>query len=581
MGDNPSDACSHQDAPTGGVAASPEGHGKSVIPDGGVRRSRLNKVVNIWDFFDVYDYDWSWWDEGAETPRAPRAQYEGSVAPAPSTVIDVHALQRDYPHLVEHFQWLNGSFLRTMLGSQAPGGGKKPPLNQKLLPLVEQIVAGHIAEGSPRTSGQQAWCHAAFTVPKSKPGQLRFILACKELNAALRSFQLPACILPRYADIVRRVLQNKFFVELDLTAYFFQFPLDDEAKDLFSFRVGSKKYRMNRAAMGFRGTPQVGQAVACAIATEAVGHEAVESIVWLDNFIFAAEDAEAVQLVEQRFLLLCKKYGVTVGDRSSICQAGAFLGVDFDLLQKRWRMDPAWTARLSALQHLNLNAAMPLRRWWRLFGMLLWRTHVLQLPLHSVAPILRWMSTKCRGRTMREHFTAEFWDSEGPVPEEVRLLLAQGIADLLRNEWRVWKELPSQHIKAFTDASLKQWCFIIYPNPITGLTPITQWGFFPPPLLHEDIFVKEAYALGRLISFVSRYNHPVVIDAGVDNTGVIGAWNKGFTLNNHVLDILITSYEQLRRCGAHVLTEYVKSLENPADAYTRDLKKDHPFFVTN
>ena len=177
-----------------------------------------------------YDYDWSWWESGRGTPRPPKACYDGVISGAPSTPLDAAALQKRFPQLRENFLWLDAHFIRANVSTR-PVPGPGPP-NTKLTSHFQRLVEGNIAETSPRRHPPGGrWMHSAFCVPKKKPGELRFILACKSLNAALRHIPLPSCKFPSFKEITDMMLNGNFFVEFDFKSYFIQFLLAPETRD--------------------------------------------------------------------------------------------------------------------------------------------------------------------------------------------------------------------------------------------------------------------------------------------------------------------------------------------------------------
>jgi len=240
-------------------------------------------------------------------------------------------------------------------------------------------------------------------------------------------------------------------------------------------------------------------------------------------------------------------------------------------------MDPAWIDRIrEGLAALDLTGMIPLKRWWRIFGLLLWRCHVMQLPLFTAGPILRWMSALCKGLSMREDFTSHTWERMISAPVDVQNFIRLAIADLLQNDWRSRTDAPVREVRAFTDASLTQWCFIL-----KGESDVTQWGFFPAYILDADIYVKEAYALHRLVKYWTSKDEQAILSVGVDNNGVIGTYNKTFTLVDSVLEMLMEDHQLLDSRHSIMIPFYVDTKQNPADAYTRKLTDDHPFFVKN
>ena len=96
-----------------------------------------------------------------------------------------------------------------------------------------------------------------------------------------------------------------------------------------------------------------------------------------------------------------------------------------------------------------------------------------------------------------------------------------------------------------------------------------------------DIYVKQAYALHRLVKYWTRKDEHAILSVGVDNKAVIGAWNKAFTLDDTVLEMVMEDHQLLDSRHSIMIPFNVDTNENPADAYTRKLTEEHPFFVTN
>ena len=519
---------------------------------------------------NYYDYDLTWWSLDGDGPRVPRADYEGTVAGAPQQVIRQQALLAEYPFLQENFKWIDPEFLLPLIPHSTEGAG---PRNGRLEPLASQLTEGYIAESAPRRCAKgKTLLHSAFTVPKKDPNFLRFILSGKSINLLLKDYAMPACHFPSYTEVVERILKHQVFSQFDLKSYFFQFALDERIRDLFRFRAGTKMMRMIRLPMGYTASPQLGQSVTEALAREACHSfvTEVDSVVWLDNLIFSGSP-DTVTEIGSRFRAVCEHFEVTIGETSPATHYGEALGLQFDCTSKAWRMDPAWVQKInSAMSSISLETNLPLRGWWRLGGLILWRSHAMQEPLYQLEHLLRWMSEVCKGADPEDMKVRAFWEETHGPSAEVRGLLREQLGLLSQNLWKPWSPMPARVVEAHTDASLTAWAYTSEAR--------TQWGWFPQHLKTATIDVKEMYALVEfIITECERTQEPTHLRIGVDNTVAIGCWRKAFSFNPDTLSLILIARRVMEQTATVVTVYYVPTNLNEADRYTR-ISAPHPFF---
>ena len=75
------------------------------------------------------------------------------------------------------------------------------------------------------------WASPVVLVPK-KDGKLRFCVDYRRLNAATKKDVYP---LPRIEDILDTLGQTRYFTTLDLTAGYWQIPLDPASRSKSAF----------------------------------------------------------------------------------------------------------------------------------------------------------------------------------------------------------------------------------------------------------------------------------------------------------------------------------------------------------
>ena len=127
-----------------------------------------------------------------------------------------------------------------------------------------------------------------------------------------------------------------------------------------------------------------------------------------------------------------------------------------------------------------------------------------------------------------------FWEKSISPPSGVVSHIEAHMSLLAENSWTDWSPTPPIVLEAHTDSSLTAWAF----TSESG----TQWGHFPVHLRSETIEVKELYALVRQVEWWLDNKHvgtPARLRIRVDNTVVIGAWRRLFSLKLSLLDLLI------------------------------------------
>jgi hypothetical protein len=110
------------------------------------------------------------------------------------------------------------------------------------------------------TESQAPYYSQVHLTPKPTPGEWRFCIDYRRLNAASKSLGWP---IPNIADMLRRLgsRKSKFFCKLDLTAGYHQAPLHERSRKYTAFRTAHGLYEWNRVPMGLKGAPSYFQHV--------------------------------------------------------------------------------------------------------------------------------------------------------------------------------------------------------------------------------------------------------------------------------------------------------------------------------
>eukprot|EP01063_Lacrimia_lanifica_P003484 TRINITY_DN11867_c0_g1_i1.p1 TRINITY_DN11867_c0_g1~~TRINITY_DN11867_c0_g1_i1.p1 ORF type:complete len:415 (+),score=2.49 TRINITY_DN11867_c0_g1_i1:393-1637(+) len=410
------------------------------------------------------------------------------------------------------------------------------------------------------------------------------------LNRLLGHLRLPSCAVAPYRVVIATVLWGQYMAQWDLAAYFFNFTLEEEARDRFRFRAGHGSgavLRMVRLAMGFSASPQAGQAVSTrltlAARQQAQALETTRSIVWLDNVVVSGGLRDLAR-VDATLRTLFQTYGLTLGETEPPARGGTALGLQFDLEHRQWRMDPKWVDKVrGGVAGLSLTGNMPLRVWWRIAGLIVWRRHATLAPLFQLADILRWMSATARECPEELLGSKLFWDRAVCPPEAARTAIRRELQALYQNDWQPWRPTPQREVHAHTDASLSAWAYTEEgASPAhsgDADRPTAAWGHFPESFSRGRLALidsKELYALCRYVQRKAT-GPPVHLRVGVDNTTVIGVWRRCYSATAELLEQVIDLYKTLERWGGRLSVYYVSTSDNRADKYTR-IKPPHPFY---
>ena len=512
--------------------------------------------------FRMYDYAEGWLT-GITGTRCPRTCYDGTISGIRMEPVNMELLVGSYPNLRTNMRWIADPNFVIQVINNSPqedesGIGAK---NVQLKPHTERMLELGFAEPSPRSTTNR-FMHSAFLIPKSTPGQLRFILNCKTINELTAYTSLPPCRLPSYETIVETLLPRRYACEFDFTSYFFQFPIPERIRPLFSFRVDKKIYRMTRLPMGYRGAPQLAQAVLLNLIEDAIDGRDVSGIGWIDNAIFAADDIQVLQSVRDRFRTLCLKYSITIGAVTEPNTYIITLGIEADLTRKCWKLKEKWVKAVAEPGKMILDSRVNLRRsYWKISGIILWRRHALRLRLHEATELLMGMSELMQEGDPKSKV---FWNTAVKISEEYMNSLRLEFRELVKNEWVRWNKRSYETEMTFvSDASTKAWAFVVGNS--------YRRGRFPRDIVNMGIFEKEFFAVVKAIEYVvtELKLQSCRVTGHVDNKGVIGSLHRGYSLQQNVQPMLRTIHRLLDRSSSVLHVEYVASEDNIADKHTR------------
>lgn len=218
-------------------------------------------------------------------------------------------------------------------------------------------------------------------VPDRKDATVgRLILPACRLNDACR--QPDVCPIPRLPEMIHSLLSAEWIVTADLRSWFFSFSFSPEVAAKFFATRGpdGRFYAHVRGAMGWSHMPYI----ACSVAETLVREAAATSnaFAWIDDLSIGTATREQAVAASTRLRSIAAYIGAEVRDLSPPSRTAVLVGVQLDLENKRWRLDPRWAERYRAFWSSLADAHhLPACTVWRMAGYVAWATYALQLPL--------------------------------------------------------------------------------------------------------------------------------------------------------------------------------------------------------
>ena len=420
---------------------------------------------------------------------------------------------------------------------------------------------------------------ACFLVEKKKGNVGRFICNCRPLNE--RQARPGPMELPMINFVISEVLKWNYASQCDGKAYFCQFELCEEIRKSFTCRLADFRGEivnilLKRLPMGWAHAPRIAQAVRNFV-MDHIG------IGWVDNFLFGGATQEEFEskrsLLRERLI----RYNIEVDDMEmEACRNLKALGIEFDLVKHRYRLDEDWIAsRKPLFDFINQNDSCTYREVFVVLGSLFWTSYVADDPLWNHAETLAMISQLAKEVTS--------WEGKTSIPNYAKSDLKNWTSKVLQNEWMTVKQSPCQtgteglrtqcaptedtlsescrqppparssSTRCLSDASDNHaaWVRIMDDAIIAG----EQWRRDPK----ENIFLGE---LDALIHAVQAYPDD---DQTVDNLGLHMAVRKGHSSSYEANVRMRSSFGQKK---PH--TDWIRTHRMLADPFSRNF--DLPSF---
>lgn len=368
------------------------------------------------------------------------------------------------------------------------------------------------------SQGKGIFTMPSFTTPK-KDGSLRLILDCRPLNLLFE--KPPDMLLPRIRTLIDLVLEANMFAQCDAVSYFYQFELAMGIPDYFGSRLGQGRGNyvdvlFNRMPMGWSWAPALGQRVANTLIHNL-------GVAWVDNFILLAHNQMEFQNRRSEFRKRLERAHLQVDKEELEPQTqGTILGIEFDLLRKRFRMDPEWVHKAQArIQSIIQKGNISIEELYVLSGTLVWRSHVTGRKLCNMPHLFQALG-KFGQKVGKKEMS---WDDKFEIDPALKIELVCETEILVANNWIPKTQATADEgIEIWSDASDTHWAYIIYKQGeiVSAKRGPTKDGY--------HIYYAELSAAIAAIMDAKRHGHKR-IRLYIDNAAAALAIQRGVSSN--------------------------------------------------
>lgn len=426
---------------------------------------------------------------------------------------------------------------------------------------ISDLLSWDIIIPKPRSLNLPVF-NKGFTVPKSDRRYLRFILDCTPINSCTKP--PPTFHLPSPWDLITKALRYNVCFVADFLSWFFQHGIPVDVAKFFAFRVRTSPYLLLRLAQGWKGSPVIAQKSSEIIAAASDDPHLEKTEVWIDDLLFLDESEQHLTRRREVFLSVCNKVNAIIGDISPISSMGEYVGTQFDLHRKAWRVKPAWLEKAKTfLQHVLMHPTLTATKLWATMGLILWYTRMSLLPIALLDPLINQtarLAADLLGGKKK-------WTDEVALWSDCRELVHQFIHEFSLQPWRVLNFVPPAFPPSallFTDASTHGGAAVADGIIIWQ----TLWDF---PCDHRDILYLETLAWSAGVfqmlrsgtkSFIS------VVDSEALFYSIIKTRCDQFRVSTIICKTLLTAASH----GCVLRVGWVCSDLNIADAASRGIK---------
>ena len=414
-----------------------------------------------------------------------------------------------------------------------------------------------------------------FAVPELLKNRRRPITEAL-LNDLMVKSDLAGIKLPQAADVRRMIGSAKYVVMLDAAAFYDQFRLHPDVALFFGCRRHS--FVQQTLPMGFRPSADIAHLAAEALLD--FDHPTVQTIAYIDNFVFAANNLHDLRAALREFRARCKQVGVVLNEPDDVVYGAApedgVCTDEFECLGERYSLANG-TRSLTSSSLAKLRAAVQtlnevrvdlisLKRIAAVFGIAFFATRVIDV---SPAPFFDAIGYYRRIAALAQ---ISGWSSTAPRPDDKSMSqLSVWLLQLLANAPVPITDRSFECDLTITvDASLLGWGAILERNNGTISIEARPWS--PADHANHSLWsstVAEPLAVIRAaIAGISSSTRFVRVFS--DHLPLVYAGKRGYARARVYNDTIL----RLRELFPWVTFDFVfvAGINNPADPFSRGLR---------
>ena len=409
----------------------------------------------------------------------------------------------------------------------------------------------------------------SFTVSEPEKNRRRWILHPAWFNQSLGNLDHNV-EFPTVAEIVEKAATFKHAVCCDFAGFFQQFPLDDRCGAYFAIKKRDRYYIPKTVPTGGCTPPLFAQILTQTIAKKAAAGTQCTADAFIDNVRFCGNNTGELQEVTRNFFRLASEMGITVNEKVEEAKASQlyiFLGIHFDhakqrvhVTEKTRRKLSEMTARIGGGKTQGFDPE-------HCFGLLVWASTVLALPLAKYYHVFKFMR-----RWARSGQRIQIWPS---IVEQWKRWMA-AIENSAGRQVSTHHGVTPNQYTMFTDACPSGWGAVIF--DFRGRhPPIILAGSWGHPHRGKHINLLELITVRMALETWRGRPEGATIALHVDNTTAIHQIRKtrsrSFLANCEIRKLLRVL--DVSRCTIGSI-DYVASDDNPADFWSRLLANGSP-----
>ena len=513
---------------------------------------------------------------GRRAARAAAAEYD-SIKPPPAATLDLRRLGSVLTRLGEH------ELLRTLRALRRPdtfraeflaepGAVQQGPRRRTVMAphLWGQLCSAGVVEPAPRLARGAFTCALRLVPDRKAERRARVIFPVCALNDACR--RPPPTPTPRLHDLIADVLTRDWAVTADLRGWFFSLEVPRAVAARYFGLIGpSGPAVARRGLLGWSHMPSMMARIALAMSAQAErrcatpatphspsGGRALTRRVWIDNYVIGGDGPDELRRFMRQLRAVTTHLRAELHEEVAPSRRVVAVGVELDLRAKRWRLNPAFPPKFTAMATgVDSKRRLPVITVWRAVGSAVWTAFALALPLVWVEAALRYVASLA-ARFQAGSITA---DTIVPYPRAVRDAVRAAATQACRNPWRAFTVGVSRPV--WSDASGGGGCGAVVPT----LRGYTEVAWRDDPAAHINILEARA-ALGALLLSappLKRSAVPIIIDNSCAAYQLLRGRGRPDAANLAIR----AAYEWAARHAVGLQPRLVPSADQPADVPSR------------